>query len=211
MNPHKKISQLNQLRRLAKKPKELRLAAESWRSAFQILIATILSARTRDETTIPIAEKLFKKYPNAKSLSKAPLSAIQKIIRPVNFYKNKSKNISNCAKDIVKNYNSKVPEDINELIKLPGVGRKTANVFLSEVGYDSIGVDTHVSHISQKIGWTKNKNPKKIEEDLKKLFPKRYWAKINLTLVRFGKTHTNKKEKDDLINQVKKVKQSCKT
>ncbi|MBU2615570.1 MAG: endonuclease III [Nanoarchaeota archaeon] len=205
MNSKKHITQLNQLKCLGKKPKDLRLAAESWNSSFKILIATILSARTRDETTIPVAEKLFQKYPNAKSLSKAPLSAIQKIIRPVNFYRNKSKNISNCAKAIVKNYNSKVPEDLEELIKLPGVGRKTANVFLSEIGHDSIGVDTHVSYVSKKIGWTKNKNLQKIEEDLKKLFPKRYWAKLNPTLVRFGKTYTSRREKDDLINKIKKI------
>jgi len=91
------------------------------------------------------------------------------------------------------------------LVKLRGVGRKTANVFLSEMGKPGIGVDTHVSYISQKLGWTKNKNQHKIEQDLKKLFPKKCWNKVNSTLVRFGKTHTSRKEKDKILNQIKKA------
>ena len=196
---------LKQLKLLAKNPKEMRLAAEEWKSPFQILISTALSARTRDETTIPVAETLFKKYPTSKKLSKAKLSEIQKIIRPVNFYKNKSKNIIECAIQIEKEFGGKVPMEIDELVKLRGVGRKTANVFLSEMGKPGIGVDTHVSYISQKLGWTKNKNQHKIEQDLKKLFPKKCWNKVNSTLVRFGKTHTSRKEKDKILNQIKKA------
>ncbi|MDP3986843.1 MAG: endonuclease III [Nanoarchaeota archaeon] len=206
MNSKKQLLQLKQLSSLGKKPTELRLAAEAWNSPFQILISTIMSARTRDETTIPTAEKLFKKYPNAKRLSKASLTDIKKIIRPVNFYQNKSKNIINCAKALVRDHNSRVPENVDDLIKLPGVGRKTANVFLSELGHASIGVDTHVSYISQKLGWTKNKDPKKIEDDLKKAFPKKYWTRINPSLVRFGKTYTSRKEKDKLLGEISKIK-----
>jgi len=202
----RQLSQLSHLKRLGKKPKELRLAAESWDSDFKILIATIMSARTRDETTIPVAERLFKEYPTAEKLSKAKISEVKKLIRPVNFYQNKSKNIINCAKSLVQDFNSRVPHNLEKLITLPGVGRKTANVFLSELGHDSIGVDTHVSYISQKIGWTKNKDPKKIEEDLKKLFPKCHWGEINSILVRFGKTYTSKKKKDALIIGVKNEK-----
>ena len=196
---------LKQLKELNKKSSKMRLAAESWKSPFQILISTALSARTRDETTIPVAEKLFKSYSSAKKLSKAKIVEIKKIIRPVNFYKNKSKNIIACAKKLDEEYKSKVPLEIDELTKLPGVGRKTANVFLSELGISAIGIDTHVSYISQKLGWTKHKNPHKIEEDLKKLFPKKHWNKVNETLVRFGKTHTSRKKKDEILEKIGNV------
>ena len=196
---------LKHLKILAKKPKEMRLAAESWNSEFQILVSTIMSARTRDETTIPVAEKLFKRYPNSKKLSRAKLSEIQKTIRPVNFFRNKSKNIIACAKKIESDFKGKVPKTIESLISLPGVGRKTANVFLSEIGKPGIGVDTHVSYISQKLGWTKNKNPHKIEKDLKELFPEKYWSIVNSTLVRFGKTHTSRKQKDKILEEVRRV------
>ena len=134
------------------------------------------------------------------------ISNVEKIIRPVNFYRNKSKNIIECSRQIVSEFDGKVPLKIDELTKLHGVGRKTANVFLSEVGGDGIGVDTHVAHISKKIGWTKNKNPHKIEKDLKELFPKKYWNRINETLVRFGKTHTSRKNKNKLLEEVRKIK-----
>ena len=195
---------LKQLKLLDKYGKNMRLAAEKWSNEFQTLISIILSARTKDETTIKVGTALFKKYGTAKKLSKAKLKEIEKIIKPVNFYKNKSKNIINCAKILVKNYKSKIPESFDELLKLPGVGRKTANVFLAEKGKDAIGVDTHVSYISQKLGWTKNKNPHKIEKDLEALFPKKYWNKINETLVRFGKTYTSRKEKDWILGEIKK-------
>ena len=183
----------------------MRLAAENWQNKFQTLISIILSARTRDEVTIKISKKLFKKYPTAKKISNARLKEIEKIIRPVNFYKNKSKNILNCAEVLVKEYNSKIPKSIEKLIELPGVGRKTANVFLAEIGKDTIGVDTHVSHISQKLGWTKHQKPAQIEKDLEALFPKKYWKKINEILVRFGKTYTSRKEKDDFLEKIKKI------
>ncbi len=197
---------LKQLKALGKNPKEMRLAAEEWKSPFQILISTIMSARTRDEVTIPVAEKLFKKYPHAKKLGNAKTLDVEKIIRPVNFFRNKSKNVIACSKKLTKDYNGEVPLEIEELIKLPGVGRKTANVFLSELNHDAIGVDTHVSYISQKLDWTKNSNPDKIERDLKELFPKKYWNKVNSTLVRFGKTHTSKKQKDKFLEEIKEIK-----
>ena len=197
---------LKQLKALEKKGSDMRLAAEEWKSPFQILISIIMSARTRDETTIPVAEKLFKKYSTSKKLENAKQEDIEKLIRPVNFYRNKTKNIITCSKTLEKEYESKVPIEIEELIKLQGVGRKTANVFLSELNHDAIGVDTHVSYISQKLNWTRNSNPDKIEKDLKELFPKKYWNRVNSTLVRFGKTHTSKKQKDKLLEEIKEIK-----
>ena len=197
---------IRQLNALASQGKTMRLAAEEWASDFQILISTIMSARTRDEVTIPVAERLFIKYPTSRELAKANLNSIKKIIRPVNFYNNKSKNIINCAKLLVSNYNRKVPHDMDELLKLPGVGRKTANVFLAEHGKHALPVDTHVFYISRKLGWAKNKNPHKVEEELRTLFPKKYWNKINVTLVRFGKTHTSRKQKDALLTKIRRLK-----
>lgn len=196
---------LRQLKVLEKLGSKMRLAAEEWDQPWKILIATIMSARTRDEVTIPIAEKLFARYDTAEELAKAKLDDIAKIIKPVNFYKNKSESVLNCAKVLVEKYDGKVPLSIEELIELPGVGRKTANVFLSGVGKHGLGVDTHCSYIAQKLEWTKNKNPDKIEEDLKKLFPKKYWIRINPILVRFGKTYTSRKQKNELLEKIKRI------
>ena len=197
---------IRQLDALSKQGSEMRLAAEDWASDFQILVSTIMSARTRDEITIPVAEALFAKYSNAQKLANARLDDIKRIIRPINFYNNKAKNIMNCAKALINNHKGIVPHDIDSLLALPGVGRKTANVFLIEVGKEGLGVDTHVAYCSQKLGWTKHSNPHKIEIDLKALFPKKYWNKINTTLVRFGKTYTSRKQKDALLSKIKNIK-----
>ena len=157
------MKHLKQLKELKKYSSNNRLAAEDWNEPWQTLIATALSARTKDTTTIIIAGDLFSKYNTIEKLSKARLNDVEKIIKKVNYYKTKSKNTINCAKMLIKEYKGKVPLDFNELVKLPGVGRKTANVFLSEMGKDAIGIDTHLSYISQKLEWTKNKEPKKIE------------------------------------------------
>ncbi len=194
---------LKQLRELNKRASKIRLAAEKWDEKWKTLIVTILSARTRDEKTIPIAIKLFSKYNKLEKLAKAKLKDVKKVIKQINFYKNKSKNIIKCSKMLVKKYKGKIPTDFNRLIELPGVGRKTANVFLSEQGYDAIGIDTHCAYISRKLGWTKNMKPEIIEDDLKKLFPKNYWKKVNPILVRFGKTYTSRKEKDKLLENIK--------
>lgn len=194
---------IRQLNALSKNPKEMRLAAEQWGSEFQTLVSIILSARTLDETTIGVCKKLFSRFPDAEALSKAPLGEVEKIIMPVNFYQNKARYIINCARTIVANFEGKVPHEIESLTTLPGVGRKTANVFLSQYGKDAIGVDTHVSYISQKLGWTENSNPEKIEKDLERLFPKESWSRINPTLVRFGKSHTSRFEKDKILERIK--------
>jgi len=196
---------LKQLLALKKDVKEMRLAAEGWNAPWKTLIATILSAQTRDETTIKIATKLFEKYNTLDKLSKAQLADIQKIIHSINFYKNKSKNIINCAKALIKEHNGKIPDSIGELVKLPGVGRKTANVFISEYGKPGIAVDTHVFYISRYLGWSDKKNPDKVEEDLKKLFPKRIWSKVNPILVRFGKTNISKIKKNKFLDEIKKI------
>jgi len=175
----------------------MRLAAEGWNEEWKVLISTILSAQTRDEVTIEVSEKLFRKYPSSKKLAKAPLKDIQKIIKPINFYKTKSRNIKEAARRISEDG---IPNDLDGLMELPGVGRKVGNVYLAEArGVDAIGVDTHVARLSQKLGWTKNKNPHKIEKDLEQLFPKNRWRSINYILVTFGRLHWTRKKDEDLI------------
>ncbi len=198
----RKIKQLNELDRLGK---SIRLAAEKWGTPWKTLISIILSARTRDETTIVVAKRLFKEFPSLIKLSNSKLVEIERIIKPINFYKNKSKNILNCAKKLVNEYDSCVPMEFEALLTLPGVGRKTANVFLSEHGGANIGVDTHVFYISKQLGWCNGKTPDKVEGELKVAFHKRYWRRLNPTMVRFGKTYTSRKEKDKLLEKIKNL------
>ena len=195
------MKELEQLKELKKYTSKKRLAAEKWSKPWQTLIATALSARTKDDTTIPVAKELFKKY-SLEKLAKAEEKDIQVIIRKINYHKTKSKNIINCAKILIKEYKGKVPVNLEKLVELPGVGRKTANVFLACMGKDAIGVDTHIAYISQKLKWTKSDKPDKIEEDLKKLFPKKHWASLNPILVRFGQTN-KKKIRDEILEKIK--------
>lgn len=199
MDTKKALSQLAKIKRLNKKH-NIRLAAQ-WPSKYKILIATILSAQTKDETTIEVCKTLFKKYPTMLSLAKASPKEILKIIRPINYSPKKSKFLSATAKVLM---GKSIPKKVEDLLKLPGVGRKVANVYLAEAyGSPSIGVDTHVKRISKKLGWTKNENPDKIEKDLEKLFPKKYWNSINDTLVRFGKTYgLKRKEEDEILKKL---------
>lgn len=202
MNKKKAVQQLGELR---KNTKNMRLTAEKWDRPWKTLIAILLSARTRDEMTIPVARELFKRYSSLNKLSNAKLRDVEKIIRPINFYKNKSKNVLGCSKMLLETHGGKVPKNFEELLHLPGVGRKTANVFLSEYGGAAIGVDTHVFYISKKLSWSNGKTPEKVEGDLKRLFPKNYWTKVNPVLVRFGKTYTSRKVKDKLLLKIKNL------
>ncbi|MEN9626648.1 MAG: hypothetical protein RL557_976 [archaeon] len=194
---------LQQFRKIRELQGSMRLAAEEWDSPFQTLIATILSARSLDETTIKICEILFKKYPDAPALARASVPDIQKIIRPINFYKNKSRYILACAQMLEEKYNGNVPLDYHELTALPGVGNKTANVFLSEQGHNTIGVDTHVHYISRYLGWSSRTKAEDVEQDLKKLFPESYWKELNPVLVKFGKKYTSRKEKNKLLEEIR--------
>jgi len=189
------IKQFLEIKKLVRNDKT-RLAAE-WRSEYNVLIATILSAQTRDETTIPVCENLFKKYPSMTQLSRANIRTVERIIKKVNYHKTKSKHIVATAKMLS---SKKIPKTTDELIKLPGVGRKVANVYLVEIHRsDVIGVDTHVARISFKLGWTANKNPNKVEKDLERLFPKKYWKQINGVLVRFGKSYGRSRKMENEI------------
>jgi len=197
MEQKRALRQLRFIERIEKEP--MRLAAE-WDEKWKVLISTILSSQTRDEKTIEVSKILYKKYSSARKLGNAPLSDIQKIIRPVNFYKTKSKNIKATALIISK---KGIPKKLDGLMELPGVGRKVGNVYLAEAHRAAaIGVDTHLSFVSQFLNWTKNKNPHKIEKDLENLFPKKHWNSINYIVVRFGRSYSKNKQ----IRILKKVK-----
>ena len=195
MDSKKAVKQLKALGKMTK-GKEIRLAAE-WKKPWHVLIATILSAQSRDTKTIVICNELFRKFKTPAALGAARISSIEKIIHSVNYYKTKTRHIKESGKIIAR---EGLGKSVEELIKLPGVGRKTANVYLAVVHKAAaIGVDTHVARISGKLGWTKNKDRHKIEKDLMELFPKRYWREINYALVRFGQTFGRSRKKEDEI------------
>jgi endonuclease-3 len=155
--------------------------------AFKILISTILSARSRDEVTYPLCEELFKKYPNAKVLANANPKDIEKMLKRIGFYKQKTRYIINTAKMIVEN-KGQIPDSIEKLVKFPGVGRKVAGcVVVYAHGKDAIPVDTHVHRLSNRIGLVKTKNPEKTEIELMKITPKKYWQLVNDLFVWYGK------------------------
>ncbi len=165
-----------------------RLAAEGWQLDWQVLIATIMSAQSRDETTIPIAENLFHHYSSLEKLSKANYQDVYNIFKSLNYNKTKTKNVIAAAKFMIENFNGKVPSEIHQLIQIPGVGRKTANLLLSEIhNKDSICVDTHVHRISNILGLVKTKTPHQTELALEKVAPKQYWSRINRIFVLWGK------------------------
>ncbi|HBV01281.1 MAG TPA: endonuclease III [Candidatus Taylorbacteria bacterium] len=196
------IRQLKELERLGG-VKKMRLAAEGWREEWQTLIAILMSARTRDEITVVVAEKLFKRFTTLPALAEAKGGEVSAIIGPVNFFQNKTKYVIAIAKVLAESYGGVPPRDLQKLVELPGVGRKTANVFLSEYGADAIGVDTHVSYISQKLGWTKHSHPNKIEKDLEVLFPRNCWSRVNRVCVRFGKTYQSRSKKAELLEKMR--------
>ncbi len=165
-----------------------RLAGEGWKYDWQTLITTILSAQSRDETTIHIAENLFKKYLTLNSLARAKYKDVFKILKSINYNKTKSKHVILASKFILNNYNGKIPDNMEDLIKIPGVGRKTANLVLTEVhNKDGITVDTHVHRLSNVLGLVKTKNPEKTEYALMEIVPKKYWSRINRIFVLWGK------------------------
>lgn len=136
-------------------------------SPLELLIGLMLAAQARDELVNQVTVELFKTYRTAEDYARAPLPALEEQIRKINFYRNKAKSIHNCCNEIAERFGGKVPDNLDKLISLPGVGRKTANIVLGNAfGIQAIGVDTHVMRLSQRLGLTKNTNPDKIEFDL---------------------------------------------
>lgn len=154
---------------------------------FKILIGTILSARTRDEVTTAVIKALFSRFKNPVELSRANLSDIKKLIQKIGFYNVKASRLKEVSQLIIKNYNGEIPSNLNDLLTLPGVGRKTANCVLV-YGFKkaAIPVDIHVHRISNRIGIVNTKNPEETENVLQKSIDKKYWIRVNETFVTFG-------------------------
>lgn len=154
---------------------------------FRVLIACLLSLRTQDRTTAAASNRLFSLAETPEELSSLAVETIEKSIYPVGFYRNKARTLKNIAEDLVVNYGSRVPDTLDGLLKLKGVGRKTANLVIS-VGYNKPGicVDTHVHRITNRWGYVSTKTPDETETALREKLPKRYWKQINNLLVMFG-------------------------
>ena len=154
----------------------------------QLLIATMLSAQCTDARVNIVTGPLFERYPSAGALADADVSEVENLIHSVGFYKNKARNIILASRKIVQDFGGEVPENLEELITLPGVGRKTANVIRGNI-YDepSIVVDTHVKRISNKLGFTKETDPEKVEYALMKVLPKDHWIMYNIQIITLGR------------------------
>lgn len=156
---------------------------------WQLLFATILSAQCTDARVNIVTADLFRKYPNVEAFAMADQKELEEDIRPTGFYHNKAKNIIACAKMLVEQYGGEVPDSIEALTGLPGVGRKTANVIRGNIYHTpSIVVDTHVKRISGKLGFTREEDPEKIEYELMELLPEDYWILYNIHIIQLGRT-----------------------
>lgn len=155
---------------------------------WQLLIATILSAQCTDDRVNIVTKYLFRKYTSVKDFAEADIEELQQDIRSTGFYRNKAKNIIGCCRTLLEQHGGQVPKDIEKLVKLQGVGRKTANVIRGNI-YDipSIVVDTHVKRISKKLGFTENTDPVKIEYDLMEILPKEHWIRYNTQVIAHGR------------------------
>ncbi|MCF8113824.1 MAG: endonuclease III [Desulfotignum sp.] len=155
---------------------------------FQLLTATILSAQCTDRQVNQVTQHLFARFPNPGTLAKASVADIKKLVYSTGFYNNKAKNIKACARALLDRHNGQVPDDLDLLVKLPGVGRKTANVVRSAAfGHQAIVVDTHVLRISFRLGLTKSRDPVKVELGLMKIIPESAWSDLSLQLIYFGR------------------------
>jgi endonuclease-3 len=171
-----------------KMPSVTRTAKRS-RDPFKVLISTILSLRTKDETTSSASKRLFRKADNPRDMVVLSTEEIKNAIYPVGFYRNKAKIIHEVSETLIERYDSEVPDDIDELLKLKGIGRKTANLVVT-LGYGKPGVcvDTHVHRISNRWAFIETKSPFETEMALRERLPERYWVDYNSLLVAFGQT-----------------------
>jgi endonuclease-3 len=165
-----------------------KLSEENSATPFQTLVSTMLSAQTRDEVTHSASLRLFKVAPTPTKLAAIPESTIQRLIYPVSFYRHKAKHVRETARQLIARFGGRVPGTMAELLSLPGVGRKTANLVLivAHESADNICVDTHVHRIANRLGWVKTRTPEQTELALYRAARKRWWADINLHLVTWG-------------------------
>jgi endonuclease-3 len=157
---------------------------------FVTLISCLLSLRTKDKVTAEASHRLLKKYHTPQQLSAMPIKNIESLIYPVGFYKTKAKRIKEISTTLLKNYDGKVPDDFDELMKLKGVGRKTANIVMvyGHKKHGFLPIDTHCHRVPNRLGWIRTRTPEETEMALKKILPERYWDDFNDLFVRFGQT-----------------------
>jgi endonuclease-3 len=167
-------------------------------SPFTLLVSTILSAQATDKSVNRVTPELFSRFPNAESFAKARLPSIEKIIRPLGLYNNKAKNIKACCRMLVNDFGGEIPRTIAEMTRLPGVGRKTANVVLGNAFdvNEGICVDTHVGRLSRRLGLSKSKDPNKVEQDLMKIVPPDDWTIISHLLIAHGRNVCDSRKPD---------------
>lgn len=159
-----------------------------YKNAFQLLVSTILAAQCTDERVNKVTPALFKKFPTPAKMAEAKISELEALIRSTGFYKNKALSLKNNSQLIVEQHRGKVPGEMDQLIELPGVGRKTANVVLSHCfDYPALVVDTHVGRVSRRLGLTSNDDPAKVETDLMKQLPKEEWTGFSHLLISHGR------------------------
>ena len=162
---------------------------------YKTLVSTLLSSRTKDEVTLKSSKRLFEEAPNINRLGKLSQTKIQKLIYPVGFYKSKARHLAKLADMVIQNHRGKIPNTKEELMKLPGVGRKTANLVLNRAfRIPAIAVDTHVHKISNLLSWVKTKSPEKTEVELIKLLHKTYWSDTNSLFVSIGRQFNTQKK-----------------
>lgn len=176
------------------------------KNKYKTLISTVLSSRTNDDTTLVSSRRLFEKAKNLEQLSRLQTKSIEKFIYPVSFYKTKARHLKSLAKIVLKNYNGDVPKTREELMDLPGVGRKTANLVLNRAfDIPAIAVDTHVHKISNLLGWVKTENPEQTEIELNKTLPKKYWSNMNRLFVSIGRQYITKKRLEEFLRKNKLI------
>ncbi|NLF07886.1 MAG: endonuclease III [Pirellulaceae bacterium] len=160
-----------------------------FRSPLELLVATILSAQCTDERVNVVTKDLFRRYPTAADYARAPLAQLENDVKSTGFFRNKAKSIKNCCQALVEDYGGRVPKDIEQLVALPGIGRKTANVILGTAFGIATGVvvDTHVARLSRRMGLSAEKAPEKIERDLMALFPEKEWIALSHRLIQHGR------------------------
>lgn len=156
---------------------------------WQLLLAIMLSAQSTDKQVYEVLPRLWDRFSSLELMADAPLEEIEDCIRSIGLYKSKAKNMKQCCNQILTEYNGKVPTTIDELVKLAGVGRKTATLFLSDAyGIPGVTVDTHVLRIAKRLGWAVGKNPVEVEKELMQVLPKEHWNRINFQLIYHGRS-----------------------
>ncbi len=156
---------------------------------WQLLTAIMLSAQSTDKQVDEILPSLWEKFPSLEAIADAPVEEIETAIKSIGLYKMKAKNMKNCCEKLIKEHGGKVPVTIEQLVELPGVGRKTATLFLADAyGIPGVTVDTHVFRISKRLGWADGKNPVQVEQELMKVLPQEHWNRINFQLIYHGRS-----------------------